>query len=115
MPTIIGTPTITLTSLANGMLSNITPINFTPTDSSVYGALSGIDNQFGTSGNVTLSLGAATVSFPSIVNGTNIVTLGFISPSNSGAIFVDNIVTATGFTIKSTNALDSSLVYWNVR
>jgi hypothetical protein len=66
------------------------------------------------SGDVTLSLGSATVSYSGLVSGQKI-ELSYETPSGvPGAIYVSSFTAGTGFDIGSTSLLDDSIVHWKV-
>lgn len=65
-------------------------------------------------GEITLSLGAASVSCPSLAAG-DVIQLNYKTPGGvHGAVFVNSVNPGTGFTIGSTSLLDTSIVAWNV-
>lgn len=66
------------------------------------------------SGDVTLTLGGASVSCLSLTSGQKI-KLSYKTPGGTpGAVFVSSVTPGTGFTIHSTSLLDGSVVHWDV-
>lgn len=65
-------------------------------------------------GTVTLSGGTITVNTTAILTGSKVI-LTLQNCSNCGSIYLNGIINTTSFTINSTNALDGSLVYWEIR
>ena len=65
-------------------------------------------------GTVTLSGGTITVNTTAILTGSKVI-LTLQNCRNCGSIYLNEIVNTTSFTINSTNALDGSLVYWEIR
>ena len=65
-------------------------------------------------GTVTLSGGTITVNTTAILTSSKVI-LTLQNCSNCGSIYLNGIVNTTSFTINSTNALDGSLVYWEIR
>ena len=66
------------------------------------------------SGDATLSLGAATVSLSALASGQKIILSYKIPGGTSGAVFVSSFTAGIGFHIGSTSLLDNSTIHWEV-
>lgn len=138
VPTILNSGTVTLQSIANGVSANFTPNNYTPSDSSVKGNLSGIDTFLGAGsfpGNVLANTagngfrakegsnakqGIATLSSGTIVVSNTSVTANsriFLTPQDNntvGSLRVSARTVSTSFTITSSSNTDSGVVAYEI-